>query len=153
MPDRFIYKQRDFDNDLVQNMIFINEGLAITDSGTFKGLLDAWFAGANGGTFHQLTVAADGGTPATSPVAQPSVRAVFEFTDDVTNKTVYEYVAMPDLSKAADGSTNEAFIRSGNLTVFNPAHADYIALKAWLDANGESEAGNAVTLQRIYIEE
>jgi len=153
MPDKFIYRQRDFDNDLVQNSFQINEGLAVTDTGTFDGLLNSWFAGANGGKFHQLTVDADDGSPATSPIAQPSVRAVFEMTDDVTGKTVYEYIAMPDLAKADDVGTNPAFLNQGGLTVFNPAHADYAAMETWINDNGESAAGNAVTLQRIYIEE
>lgn len=153
MAGQVIHKQRDFDNDNVQTSIRVNDGITLSNAGALIDALDLWGGGEDGGSYWQQEIRADGQSAAASPVVQGGVRVVLEMVDSVTGKAFKEFLPMPDLAKAADVGTNNAFVVSGGLTTLNPLHADYVVLKAELDARWESPDGNAGTLSRAYIEE
>lgn len=94
---------------------------------------------------------------APSPVAQGTTQAIFETKEVSTEKIYTERLPMPDLTMADDGSGNPAWIKVGqgskSLTIFNPAHSQWTALKTAYDVVGVSPNGLSTTLERIYIEE
>lgn len=103
-----------------------------------------------------ITTVDNGKGSANSPVAQKSTQLILEVEDASTGVIYKERVPMPDLTLAADGDSDAAWIKTGqgknSLTVMNPDHALYEALKAAYDAIGESEGGSDRILQRAYVE-
>lgn len=153
MSSKLNFRQRDFDNDAVTTGISVNPATTLGQAGGLRDALVLWSVGSDGGSNYQQEITADSGVKATSPLAQNALRAVLEMQDSVTGKTFKEFLPMPDLGKAADGTTNVAFVVEGGLTVFNDQHADWTVLKTAIDARWLSPDGNAGTLQRAYIEE
>lgn len=153
MPNKFIGGYRDFDNDRVQTSVNLIGAATVSDATAIGLNFNAWSAGNEGGQFFLDEVLSDSGVAASSPEAQGALRIVLEMVDDVSARTYKEFIPMPSLSKAADGGTNAAYVVSGGLTMLNPLHADYIAMKAALEAAWQSPEGNTGTLSRGYIEE
>lgn len=152
MPNEFVVGFRDFDNDKQEVSYPVGSGALLTDLPSFVAALELWTLAASGGNGFYDDNAADPGNAATSPLAQNSLQAIMEMRDITTGRTYIKRLPMPDMSKGNDGLDN-AYTSSGNLTVFNPAHADYDVLKAEMETHVISPAGNAMTLTRIYIEE
>lgn len=153
MPNKFIGGYRDFDNDRIQTSVNL-QGSADAADATAIGLnFNAWSAGREGGQFFLDEILSDTGLAATSPEAQGALRIVLEMVDDVSGRAYKEFIPMPSLSKADDGTSNPAYVVSGGLTMLNPLHADYIAMKTALEAAWQSPEGNTGVLSRGYIEE
>lgn len=153
MANQFCGRYRDFDNDVKQVSINLIPAATVTEATTIGLNFNAWSAGNEGGQFFKEEVLADTGNAANTPEAQGALRIVLEMVDDVSSKIYKEFIPMPSLSKADDVGTNPAYVASGGLTTLNPAHADYVSLKAALDASWQSPEGNTGTLSRAYIEE
>lgn len=155
MPNQIIFKKRDFDGDKQQSSVTVNDAATPIASATNSAIvgLNLWLAGAEAGTFHQTELTADTGNNASSPVEQGALQLIVEMIDDDNGRTYKERLPIPDLAKAADGSTNAAWVVSGGLTIANPDHADYATTKAAIEAVWESPLGNDGTLARMYIEE
>lgn len=153
MPSKFIFAYRDFDGDRQQFSLDVAEGTAVANWTTMGAEFDKWVVGlgAGGGFFDEEAV--DPGGSSSNPLAQLSIQGIIEYTDTVTGGVYTQRFPMPDLAKANDVGTNPAYIISGGLTVFNPSHADYATLVAAIEADAISPNGNAVTVNRIYIEE
>lgn len=155
MADHIKVAWRDFDNDRQSVAYDQLEGSDMeTNAPLLKVELDKWTAGGEGGYgfFEQLTV--DSGVKATSPIAQRSTQAIVEMLDSVNGRTYITRIPMPNLAKANDAQTppQPAFSVTDGKTIFNPLHTDYALLVASMTAFASPE-GNAVTIQRIYIEE
>jgi hypothetical protein len=153
MANQFVGRYRDYDNDVKQTSVNLIPTATQANAISIGVVFNAWSAGAEGGQYFKDEILGDVGVAAASPIAQGALRIVIEMVDDVTSDTYKEFIPMPALSKAADGSTNPAFVVSGGLTVLNPAHADTIGLAAAMDAYWQSPEGNTGTMSRAYIEE
>lgn len=153
MANQFIGRYRDFDNDVAQTSVNLI-GTATKANATTIGLhFNGWSAGNEGGQAFKDEILSDTGVAAGSPAAQGALRTVLEMVDDVSGRAYKEFIPISNTGKANDGGANAAYIVSGGLTMLNPAHADYIAMKADLDAYWQSPEGNSGTLSRAYIEE
>ena len=153
MANQFIGRYRDYDNDIKQTSVSLDPTATLTDAQTLGIHFNGWSAGNEGGQFFSTEMEVDSGNASPSVIAQGKLRLVLEMIDGVSSKTYKEFIPMPALDKADDVGTNKAFVKAGGLTTMNPLHADYIAMKATLDANWISPEGNAGTLSRGYIEE
>lgn len=153
MPNQFIGRYRDFDNDAIQTSVNLQDSSVQADAVSMGLEFNKWSAGAEGGQYFKDELLSDTRVAANSPEAQGALRIVFEMTDSVSGRAYREFLPIPSLSKAQDVGTNPAYIVSGGLTMLNPVHADYISTKAVLDAHWQSPEGNAGTLSRAFIEE
>ena len=153
MPNQFIGRYRDYDNDVKQTSVALQPTAVEADAVTLGATFNVWSAGQEGGQYFQKELLADSGNGSNSVIAQGKLRIVLEMVDDVTGKTFREFIPMPSLDKAADVGTNSAYIKSGGLTMLNPLHSDYVTMKSTLDTHWMSPAGNNGTLSRGYIEE
>jgi len=144
---------RDFDGDRQQVSYDVAGTSTAVDFTGFVSELEKWNVGLGAGGGFYDDQALDPGGSASNPLAQNSLQAIIEMTDAVTGGVYTKRLPMPDLAKADDVGTNPAFIQSGGLTVFNPAHVDYGTLKTELETHMISPNGNAVTINRVYIEE
>jgi hypothetical protein len=154
MPNKFLYRFRSHSNDLITRTYDVANTTAVADWTGFGVEIDKWVVpstGAGGGFFDEE--GPDDGLAASSPLAQKDLSAIIELLDSVTGSTYIRRLPMPNLSKAADGSSNPAFTVQNGVTVFNPDHADYATFKSEIETHLISDNGNACTLQRIYIEE
>lgn len=129
----------------------------IGDLVNLDAIVSAWCIGRDARSVASQLLSDNGGGSASSPVAQGNLRVILEGQDSV-NGIVYKFpIPMPDLTKAADGGGDPAWIKVGqgneSLTVMNPAHADYDILKTRFQANALSPNGNPVLLVRGYVEE
>jgi len=159
-----MYAQNDFDGDLKTVTyptidVTLGGGFAAwtTLLDTLKDQLALWAIGRENRIENIIVVEDNGPGKATSPIAQGNLRLIMEGQDALTG-VIYRFpLPMPDLSKAADGGADPAWIAVGqgsqSLTVANPAHADYATLKTAFEAAVRSPNDNAVTLVRAYIEE
>lgn len=156
MPDKLIFKYRDYDNDVQTVSYPVSEAADLaTEFTAVNNELVKWVIGAQaGGGYYEETIV-DSGVAASSPVAQSKSQAIMEYRDNVTNKTYIHRIPFPDLTKADDAQIppQPAFSVSGGLTVFNPDHTDYPLLVAALENALISPAGNNINVTRIYIEE
>lgn len=154
MPDQFVYLFRSHSNDLIRRSYNVS-GLSLPADWTgFGAEIDKWVAtgaGAGGGFYDEQQP--DDGMAALTPLAQKDLSAIMELRDDVTGGTYIRRLPMPNLAKADDVGANPAYVVVNGVTVFNPLHADYITFKTEIETHLISDNGNAVTLQRIYIEE
>jgi hypothetical protein len=124
-----------------------------------QALVDAiqlWSIGENDGADNVVELEARIGNGANSPIAQSGVYAYVQMQDNITGRTYKERIPMPDLTKAVDVGTNIAWQASVELSgqtisVANPLHADYIALKAAFEAAYVSPAGNTAQMTRLYV--
>lgn len=73
-----------------------------------------------------------------SQLAQKENRFVISFTDDVTGKRYSRSIPTADLTVMPSGSESVDLTSGAGLDI-----------KTWIDANGESELGNAVTVTSI----
>lgn len=152
MANQFVGRYRDFDGDVKQVSVDLIPAATATEASAIGLHFNSWSAGGEGGQFFKDELQVDSGSAGTL-VAQGALRIVLEMVETSTGKIFREFIPMPNLSKADDVGANPAFIVSGGLTVLNPDHADYAAMKTDLDANWQSPDGNAGTLSRAYIEE
>lgn len=90
---------------------------------------------------------------ASSPIAQKSVQAMVVMKDAVTGGQYTERIPMPNLGMVADGDGDDAWLTDGELTILNPLHNNYQALKTTMEDFWRSPNENAGTLQKVYIEE
>ena len=153
MPNQFIGRYRDFDNDVAQTSVNLQNASTAADATALGIHFNGWSAGNEGGQYYKDELVVDTGNAANTPGAQGALRIVLEMVDDVSSKVYKEFIPMPNLQKANDGGANAAYTVSGGLTVLNPLHADYIAMKTTLDTHWMSPEGNTGTLSRGYIEE
>jgi len=148
---------RDFDNDRKTSGIPVDAGATNGERTAIHDQFVLWSAGSIGGTRNNVELVADSGVAATSSVAQGKLRGVIEMQDNGSGLIYREFIPMINSAKANDGGANVAWKAVGqgqqSLTVANPLHADFITLKAAMEAAWESPAGNAGTLSRMYIEE
>lgn len=155
MPDKIIFAWRDYDNDRQQVSYDFLEATDFTAKApALKTELDKWTIGGEGGYGYFEQLVEDGDSPATSPIAQRSTQAIVECLDTVNGRTYTYRIPMPDLTKVADGQfpPQPAFTVTDGKTMFNPLHTDFALLVTAFDGM-QSPVGNAVTIQRIYIEE
>lgn len=153
MPNQFVGGYRDFDNDRIQTSVNLQGAATATEAAAIGLHFNSWSAGAEGGQFFKDELQPDTGIAASTPEAQGALRIVLEMVDDVSSRVYKEFIPIPSLSKANDVGANPAYVVSGGLTMLNPLHADYIAMKTDLDANWLSPEGNTGVLSRGYIEE
>jgi len=118
--------------------------------------IQLWSIGQDSGVDNVVELEADAGTGATSPAAQSGMYAYMLMKDNVNGKTYRERVPMPDVNKAVDVGLEVAWLTdadsSGNSIAYaNPLHADYITLKAAMEAAYISPEGNTAVLTRLYI--
>lgn len=154
MADKFRFYFRSHSNDLITRDYPVNGAATAANWSGVGAEIDKWVAtgaGSGGGFYDEQT--ADDGLAASTPLAQKDLSAVVELRDNVTGGTYIRRIPMPDLSKADDVGTNPAYVVQNGVTVFNPAHADYATLVTQIETHFISDNGNAVTVQRIYIEE
>lgn len=157
MASKVIVAFRDYDNDRQQTSVDVTDASTTLQRQNLADGLQIWSIGANDGYVEAIEQEPSAGIAATSPVAQGSTQLILEMKDSVTGKIYKERLPMPDLTKAADVSSNAAWMTTGqgadSLTVANPLHADYVTLQSAIDAAWQSPAGNTGTLQRAYVEE
>lgn len=160
MPNQLQLKYNDFDGDLKTTSIGVRAESYATQAAKLDTLttqLEAWGIGRLHTRNDVREIVNNGPGAATSPVAQGNITLILEVEDTVTGIVYREKFPMPDLTKAADGGSNAAFIKTGqgqnSLTIINPDHAAWATLKTAYDAVGESPEGNDTVLLRAYVEE
>lgn len=164
MADQLRMAFQDFDGDAQTTSFLVEDvtaagGYAAFDAqtGALAVQLDAWSIGRSARQDYVLNVVDNGAGRASSPVAQSSTQLILEIEDAVNGKIFKERLPFPDLTKAADGGGEPAFITTGqgsqSLTVVNPLHTGWASLKAAYDACGKTPDGNDGILIRAYIEE
>lgn len=160
MADQTFMTIEDYDGDPSTTSFSVLDVADAADFATWDGLqvtlrsqLTAWTIGRVRTQGYRIVTNEQLPGAASSPVAQKSTQAIFEMQDDVTGSIYTERLPCADLTKAADGSSNPAWIASGGLTIINPAHAGWATLKAAVEAVWESPNGNSGILNRVYIEE
>lgn len=158
------FVKADFDGDQKQASWDTQDVIDYTDYDEYvTGMVDldarvsSWSIGRDVRTTISQHIVDNGGGAASSPVAQGNLRVILE-GQDVDNGQIYKFpIPMPDLTKAADGGGDPAWIKVGqgsnSLTVMNPNHADYALLKTAFELHAISPAGGAVVLVRGYVEE
>lgn len=147
---------RDFGAEVVSTGIPVQSISTGPERQAILDQLQLWSIGENDGGDEVLELEARIGNGATSPLAQSGVYAYMVFQDNVTGKNYKERIPMPDLGKAVDVGLNVAWVAetdaSGNsVAVANPAHADYVTLKAAMEAAYVSPNGNTATLVRVFV--
>lgn len=153
MTDKLVYRKADYDGDIQQISIDVADGTLEADVSTLYSQIDAWIAGENRGAFHSEQILGDTGQASSDVTVQGALQCIAEVVDAVTGRSYMYRLGIPDLSKVDDIDTDPAWVKSGGLTVANPAHADWPTLQQEFADNVLSPLGNAVTLERLYIEE
>lgn len=160
MADQVFLGLEDFDGDMQLTSVKVADVADRADFATWdaemvtlRAQLLLWSAGRARIQGYRLVVNEQVPGAASSPIAQNAVQLILEMQDDTTQGIYIERIPAAALAKANDVGTNPAWIASGGLTIANPAHADYITLKAAIEASWESPNGNTGVLARAYIEE
>jgi hypothetical protein len=159
MANQLRLKYNDFDGTSVTTSIAVQDEAYATQAAKLDTLttqLELWGIGRLHSRDDIRNIVDNGPGSATSPAAQDSLMLILEIEDTNTGVIYREKFPMPDLSNAADGGSNAAWITQGqgnqSLTVMNPLHSEAISLKAAYDAVGVSPEGNDAVLRRAYIE-
>jgi hypothetical protein len=147
---------RDFGGEVVSTGIPIQAISTDPEKAAIVDQIQLWSIGENDGADELAEIEARIGNGANSPAAQSGVYAYLVFQDNVNGRNYKERLPMPDLAKAVDVGLNEAWTAevdvSGNsVAVANPLHADYVTLKAALEAAYVSPAGNTAQLVKVYV--
>lgn len=160
MPTQLVLKFDDFDGDTKQTSIAARSEAYATQAAKLTSLaaqLKLCSAGRDHSEYHSIVVQDNGAGKATTPIAQGALKLVLEVQDTVTGVIYRETLPMPNLSRPDDAGSNPFWIAQGqgsnSLTVINPAHSGWDALKTAYDAVGVSPEGNNTELVRAYIEE
>lgn len=147
---------RDFGGEVVSTGIPIQPASTDPEKAAVVDQIQLWSIGEDDGADELAQIEARIGNGANSPAAQSGMYAYLVFQDNVNGRNYKERLPMPDLAKAVDVSLNEAWTAevdvSGNsVAVANPLHADYVSLKAALEAAYVSPAGNTAQLVKVYV--
>jgi len=154
MASKMVLAWRDFDRDKQQVGYTVKSTITIADMNPFVTIFNNWSGGAPAGSYFNDEFAADGGLASTNVTAQSRSQAILELQDAVTGSIFHARLPFPNMLKADDVGANPAYVVSGGYTVFNPAHADYATLKTEVEDNlANPDTGNAVLLNRVYLEE
>lgn len=154
----------DFDGDAQTTSLNVHAMTAEASFAAWQTKLDNLYTAidaATSGRFHKrediIRVADNGSGKATTPIAQSAIQLILEVEDQVTLKTFTERIPFPALGASDDVGGDPLWVSTGigssSLTVMNPDHDYYAALKTAYDAVGSSPEGNDTVLLRAYVEE
>jgi len=164
MPARVAVTKDDFDADAKTVSFAVSDVSQSASYAAFQtanaalvAQLDLWSRGRDHAVEEIVVIEDNGPGKASSPIAQAKLSIILEGEDAVTG-TIYRYrYPMPALDKANDGTGKAAWIAVGqgsnSLTVANPEHSGWAALKTVFDAIVRTPNDNLAILKRAYIEE
>lgn len=155
MPAVIVYF-RDFGGEVVSTGIPTQPATPTAESQAIADQIQLWSIGQDDGSDVLEELEPRIGNGATTPLAQSGMYAYMVFKDNVNGRNYKERLPMPDLAKAVDVGLNVAWLSetdaSGNsIAVANPLHADYVSLKAALEAAYISPAGNTAQLVKVFV--
>ena len=149
------YVYRDFDGDLKQSSFVVDSPASdgsdlSTWNGainTFRDALTALSSGIMAEDRRTITETAGSTARASNPSAQAHYRAIIEYSDDVTGKVYADYfIPVPKIS---DDTLWETI---GGVTRAKTGVTAVDNFIASFEATVLSSAGNAVTVQQIFVE-
>jgi len=155
MSGRMTFVYRDFDGDTKQSSFPVespeSDGSDLTAwngaVNTFRDALTALSSGVMADDRRTITETVGSSARASNPSAQAHYRAIIEYSDDVTGK-VYADCFIP-VPKIADDTLWETI---GGVTRAKVGVSAVDTFIGAFEASVLSVAGNAVTVQQIYIE-
>jgi len=163
MPVQLQLTYDDFDGDSFTNSVrcldeadFASRAAMITALDSLMNNINLWTAGRTHRISHNIVMADAGSGAASTPIAQGALQLILETEDTLTGGIYRERIPMPDLAKAVDAGLEVAWLTdvdsTGNSIAYaNPLHADYITLKAAMEAAYISPEGNTAILTRLYV--